>query len=197
MRTHRYEGVESLQFPGVDPAWPLIHGITTRAGGVSPGTWASLNLGFGSGDEPARVRENQRRACAALGLSPRHLVYMQQVHSANVSVIGEPTADPVWATGKLRRLPDTDALITAQPGVVLLARGADCPLVLLYAPDRQVVGVVHSGWRGTFANIAGRAVTRLRTELGCDPARCLPALHRASAPNTTKSGRSWSTGCRR
>ncbi len=49
------------------------HGFFTRAGGVSEGPFASLNCGFGSGDEAARVIENRDRAMALLELSAETL----------------------------------------------------------------------------------------------------------------------------
>ena len=47
----------------------VVVAFTTRVGGVSDGPYASLNLGA-RGDDLARIAENRRRACAALGLDP-------------------------------------------------------------------------------------------------------------------------------
>ncbi len=65
------------------PEWPLPPGVrallTTRSGGVSRGPWAGLNLGEGSGDEPAAVMENRRRLRQAAKL-PGEPLWLRQVH---------------------------------------------------------------------------------------------------------------------
>ena len=74
------------------------------------------------------------------------LVWMDQVHGSVVAVVDGPQDGPVAGT---------DALVTATPGLVLGVLAADCVPVLLYDPQRRVIGAVHSGWRGTARNIAG------------------------------------------
>ena len=65
-----------------DPAWAgAAHGFSTRQGGVSPAPMDSLNLGANRGDDPANVRENFTRFCAAVGADPNALVKNHQIHS--------------------------------------------------------------------------------------------------------------------
>ena len=58
----------------------VCHGFSTRPGGVSPAPWDSLNLGVGRGDDIARVQENYRRFCAALGTDVNRVVLSKQIH---------------------------------------------------------------------------------------------------------------------
>ena len=88
--------------------------FTTRVGGVSEGPFDSLNLG-GRRDDPARVAENRRRACDALGLDPSRLTVNRQRHTPTVHrAVAGRTDEP------------GDGLWTDEPGLPLLALTADC-----------------------------------------------------------------------
>jgi hypothetical protein len=123
------------------------HGFSLRAGGVSLGALASLNLGEGVGDAELSVVENVRRLAAAAGRSPEQLATVRQVHGDKV-VRGAPglraEADGVW----------TDDATGTWVGV----KSADCVPVLLATADGRCVAAVHSGWRGTQLRVAARAV---------------------------------------
>lgn len=117
------------------------HGFFTRRGGVSQGVFTSLNVGLGSGDEPAHVTENRRRAAAALGARDLYTPY--QVHGADVVVVEDPAMDRMKADGVVTRL----------PGLAVGVVTADCVPVLIAAPARGIVGAVHAGWRGAVAGV--------------------------------------------
>ena len=73
------------------------HGFFGRRGGVSTGVYKSLNCGPGSGDDPAKVLENRRRVCHALGAMPEQLASPRQIHSAKAVITDtawEPNARP-------------------------------------------------------------------------------------------------------
>lgn len=138
----------------------LRHAVFTRHGGVSPAPWASLNLSASTGDTTANVAENQRRLVGALGFRPRETVTSRQVHGSTVRVVGHAERGA--------RLPDCDALVTDAPGVVLVQRHADCPAVFVFDPKRRAIGLGHSGWRGTLANIAGEMVRAMHDAYGSE-----------------------------
>lgn len=78
MTTHEKGGVVYYTFPAFD-ALPFVrHGFSTRLGGVSEGIYASMNLSFTRGDDPACVRENFRRFCAAAGMDAGQVVVSAQ-----------------------------------------------------------------------------------------------------------------------
>jgi YfiH family protein len=156
-----------------DPALPLAtfasfddpairHGVSTRAGGVSTGPYASLNLGASVGDSQEAVLENRARLSRALGFAPDRLVTTPQVHGKGVMVVDERTVPAALQTR-------ADILVTREPGFLLMQRMADCVPIVLWHKRARIVGVAHAGWRGTAAGVAGRAVEAV-AELGGDPA---------------------------
>ena len=146
----------------------VVHGFSTRVGGVSEGRYASMNLGGRWGDEPERVAENLRRVAAMAGYAPEQLVRARQVHGAAVlpadTVDATSEADGVW-TGRDR--PGADKVVAVMT--------ADCVPILICDRDATLVAAVHSGWRGTVADIAGVAVATL-VEAGAEPRRLLAAI---------------------
>ena len=170
---HDQKGLVYLTADGFDAAGGVAHGFSTRLGGVSEGIYASLNLGMNRGDDPAKVEENYRRFCAAIGVEPERIVCASQVHGNTVRTvtsadlgIGLDEAEP-W---------QADGLVTDIPGVVLTVFTADCLPILLYDPVRRVVGAVHAGWRGTALGVVTRAVERMVDCFGCDRLDILAAI---------------------
>jgi len=141
-----------------------VHGFSDRRGGVSEGSFASLNLGGKWGDEPERVAENLKRLGRATGLDVLSLVRVKQVHGTNIVRAIDATAtteaDALWSTRD-------DRLAC---GVMT----ADCVPVLL-ADDDNVCAAVHSGWRGTVDDVVGDTVRTL-VEHGARPSRLRAAI---------------------
>jgi YfiH family protein len=144
------------------------HGFSLRTGGVSTGAFSSLNLGASVGDDEASVRENHARLLQAAGIAGE-IATANQVH-------GDRVVD-----GRLREIfaPTTpqedgaDALLALTDGAVGI-RVADCVPILLHAG--RAAAAVHSGWRGTRLQIAGRAVRALQHASGADPRQMLAAI---------------------
>ena len=158
----------------------VLHGFSTRLGGVSPAPWDSLNLDDRRGDDPANVRENFRRLCAALDMDVRRAVLSRQVHRDDVRTVTAADAGKgLWTP---RDYDSADALITDVPGLPLVVFSADCNVILLYDPVRRAVGAAHAGWRGTAAGIAGKTVRAMRDAYGCDPANIRAAIGPAIGP---------------
>ncbi len=129
----------------------VVHGFSTRVGGVSEARYASLNLSAGWGDDPARVAENRRRFAAAVGYDPARLATGKQVHG---TVINQAHPDELGALATR----EGDGLVSRVPGLALGVYTADCVPVLIAHPDSGAVAAVHAGWRGAAAGIAGLAV---------------------------------------
>ena len=123
----------------IRPEWPGAADVqaacSTRDGGVSVSSYASLNLGDHVGDDPRAVAENRRRFAAALQARP---VFLTQVHRAGVVRLDSATPDGTEA----------DACWSTEPGVACTIMVADCLPVLLADRAGQVVGAAHCGWRG-------------------------------------------------
>ncbi len=134
--------------------------MTTRAGGVSAGGYASLNLGRAVGDDPAAVAENRARVARAIGAAP---VFLKQVHGTTVlrlhAAHAAPDADP----------PPADASISTDPSLACAVMVADCLPVLFAAPG--AVGAAHAGWRGLAGGVLDHTVSALSEVTGTDPSR--------------------------
>jgi len=150
----------------------VVHGFSTRYGGVSAGIYASLNLATTKDDDPANVRENYRRFCAAVGADVDKIAMSNQVHGDAVRCV---TAADIKHDLYDPEGYEVDGLVTDIPGLSLVIFGADCLPILLYDPQRRVVAAVHAGWRGTALSIAARGVEKM-TAYGCDPAHILAAI---------------------
>jgi len=139
-------------------AWPdaaICHGFAGRAGGVSTGAFASMNLSYWVGDDECAVDANWeriRREVPDLKLVAR----LNQVHG---NVVHAATRDTAGLS------PAGDGLVTAEPGVILGIFTADCVPILMVDSKRKIAGALHAGWRGIIADIAGAGV-RAMLKLG-------------------------------
>lgn len=128
------------------PDWPAPAGVravfTTRAGGMSPVPYDSLNLGDHVGDLPAHVAANRDVLRQAAGSHP---VFLQQVHGSEVLVLHANATDGQKA----------DACVTDRAGIACTIMVADCLPVLLASEDGLVVAAAHAGWRGLAGSPAG------------------------------------------
>ncbi len=144
---------------------PVRHAFSTRLGGVGTGeATASLNLVPGELEDESVTRENLRLFSEAVGFPLSRLVSLRQVHSARVlRVTGEMAGQSLLYPSE----ETADGYVTAERGLFLAVRTADCVPILLCEPVRGVVGALHAGWRGTFAGIALAGVERME-EAGAD-----------------------------
>lgn len=174
----RHGGLDVLGWPAFD-GLGLDAIVTTRSGGVSAGPYESLNLSLSVGDEPASVLENRRRVAAALGARLEDMVFCNQSHERAVHVATQADRGR-GAFARDSAIGATDALVTAEPGVVLAVMVGDCVPVVLYDPVAHVLGCVHAGWRGTLARVCEAAVTAMR-ELGSDASDIIAGIGPAVA----------------
>ncbi|CAN5676242.1 peptidoglycan editing factor PgeF [soil metagenome] len=149
-----------LDLPGVR------HAFFTRQGGVSTGIYDSLNVGRGSGDEPADVAENRRRAADYFGLPVSALSTCYQIHSATAL-----TTDRPWGAER----PEGDAVVTATTCVLCGALAADCAPILSADAEGRGVASAHAGWKGALSGVAEAAVAAM-AGLGAEPARMVAVV---------------------
>ena len=148
------------------------HCFTTRFGGVSTGTQASLNLAFGRGDSMENVEKNIRILASALAFDPEKLVLTRQTHSDIVRVVTEADCNGLCH----KQYPECDALVTIPPGVSLLVFTADCTPLLFHDPVTGAVGAAHAGWRGTAQAIGAKTVRAMVENFGCKPENIRAAI---------------------
>ena len=163
-----------LEFPLFKNTGIVRHGFSTRLGGVSKGYYSSMNLSFERGDDPEAVRENFRRMGAAIGVSCEDMVLSKQTHTTNVRIVTEE--DRGKGILKERDYTDVDGLITDRPGICLVTSYADCVPLYFVDPVRKVIGLSHSGWRGTVGKIGKHTVELMQETFGCRPEDILAAV---------------------
>ena len=158
--------VSPMHFEHLVDCSDLVHGVFSRAGGVSDPPFQSLNLGLNCGDSSDHVVENRNRMLGALGLSSG--IFLNQVHGTDIHVLkqGMGLNDQIWdrKAGFTPSPVTADAAVTDIPDLALVIQVADCQAVLLFDPEKQVIANVHSGWRGSVANILGRCVGTMVSE---------------------------------
>ena len=178
MKLCQQNGLKYYRFDIFDPFPQLAHGVFTRQGGVSPEPCQGLNLAFMPDDDEANVRANLDLAAETLGFAG--LSVAGQVHGTNLLEVNRENPHRARRASEVER--GYDALVTREPGLGLLIKLADCQGVLLFDPATKVVAVVHSGWRGSAANIIGATVARLTDEHGVRPADLLAGITPSLGP---------------
>lgn len=143
----------------------LLHGYSTRFGGHSVGAYKGLNTGLTSGDNITHVKANRELLFDYFGLKSDQLAIPSQVHSHIVKIVDKPGI-----------YQDCDALISDKPNLYLTIQTADCFPVYLYEPTKNVVALVHSGWKGTAGNIIGRTIELMKAEYKISPAKLTAAI---------------------
>lgn len=134
----------------------MVHGFSTRLGGVSSGHCATLNLGFNRGDQVENVIENYKRMCNVLEVPLESLVLSKQVHETNIiKVSQDDCGNGVLTPNKWESV---DGFYTKERGVTLVTHYADCVPLFFYAPKYDIIGLAHAGWRGTVNEIGKKMV---------------------------------------
>lgn len=150
----------------------LVHGFTTRKGGVSIGEYESMSLSPFRGDDISSVHKNEEILCTELGIDVKKLTSTCQQHTDNIEIIDENNVGIGihygWEAG-------VDGIITTLKNVPLICYSADCVPVLLYAEDIGAIAAVHAGWRGTRAEITKKCITKLM-EMGAMPENIFAAI---------------------
>jgi YfiH family protein len=162
-----HRGVLVLQVPALAKLPWLVHGFSTRGGGVSELNGKRvLNLGFTEWDARENVKENRRRLQSALGAQDFNLVSLLQFHSDAILTFQSAPTEPSRG----------DASVTKRPGLLLAVQTADCVPILLADPKNRAVAAVHAGWRGTLARIVEKAIGRMHMQFGSKASDLLAAI---------------------
>lgn len=168
------DSVPYLEYPMLKDTGIVRHGFSTRLGGVSEGYYASMNLSFDRGDKKEAVAENFRRIGEALGVRCEDMVLSRQTHTTNVRIVTD--ADRGKGIIRERDYTDVDGLVTNVPGICLVTSYADCVPLFFVDPVKKVIGLSHSGWRGTVGKIGRKTVELMHERFGSDPADILAAV---------------------
>lgn len=129
------------------PNIKTIHGFSNRFGGVSSGSFASLNLGAQQ-DDRLLISKNRSLALDALNLKDQPVCMVNQVHGSKVILAN-------------KEIQEADAIVCNEIGLPIAIGVADCYPILYHDPINKVVGAAHAGWRGTVSGIAGNTVQEM------------------------------------
>lgn len=169
------------------PRWPIppvVHALaTTRAGGVSTGAWAGLNLGLATGDDRDRVLRNRALLRGQLPAAPR---WLRQVHGARVvdaAAVAAGGGDDGAAA-----VVEADAAFAAGPGIVAAVLTADCLPVLFADAAGRCVAAAHAGWRGLAGGVLQATAHAMRARMSDPGARLVAWLGPAIGPDHFEVG---------
>lgn len=152
----------------------ILHGFSTRFGGVSKEHLSSMNLSFTRGDNEENVRENHRRFAKALGYDASKLVFSNQVHKTCFYKVTEEDAGK--GITKESDIKEIDGLVTNVPDIPLITFYADCVPLFFYDPVHKVIAMAHSGWRGTVERIGAKMIAYMGEEYGSTPEDIICAI---------------------
>lgn len=151
----------------------IIHGFTTRLGGVSPVPFDTLNFSFSRADAHKNVIENFHRLANSRKLNYNSFVLVNHEHGNKAIRVDRRDC----GRGLFREpLPYCDGLVTDDPDVTLITIHADCGGIFLYDNVNHVIGLAHSGWKGTLYRMGKKLVEAMVIEYGSDPNNIKAAL---------------------
>ena len=167
-RLQEKNGAQYLTFKAYDGYEELQHCFTTRFGGVSTGNYGTWNLCQNiRRDSPENIRKNYDILAEVMGTTPDRLVLTDQTHTSNIRTV---TLDDLGkGVTKPMDYEDVDGLVTNLRGVGIVSQHADCNALFFYDPVKHVIGVAHSGWRGTLKRIGAVMLKRMADEFGSVP----------------------------
>lgn len=143
------------QFDRLSQEPAVRHFVTDRSSG---GQEREFTLSYSSTPDKEAVRQNRARVAGALGVAETRLYLPSQVHKTRIVEVTAHTTK--------EELMETDALITAEPGIAIAVMSADCVPILIYDRRNRAVGAIHSGWRGTVARILEKTLQTMHTRYG-------------------------------
>lgn len=152
-----------FRVPGIFTSFSyLISAESTRHGGVSEGSYKSLNLGGSTQDNPENVLENNHRFFDALNVPFQNVAKSHQIHGSEILTVLNPG-----------RYEGYDALITNISDIQLAVTVADCTPILIFDPIQKAVAAIHAGWRGTAQQIVLKTIKAMQKEFNTSPSDCL------------------------
>lgn len=174
----QYGDVIYFTFEHFDDTGLVNHCFTSKVGGYSSNNYESLNMGLNIGDDNFLVKQNHKLVADLLNAELESFVYSKQVHSTRIIQIKEgfnPIED-------LKNICDVDGFITDSSNFTLHTVYADCVPVYILDPVNKVVGIAHSGWRGTVGKIGKELMKSLEVAFGSKPLECLAGIGPSIGP---------------
>ena len=169
--------IPCLVFPGLEKTGVVKHLFSTKLGGVSKDIFATMNVSYTRGDEKEAVDENYRRIASCLDSKVEDFVCSDQTHTDNIRIVTK--ADCGKGTVYPKDYQDVDGLVTNEKDTVLATFFADCVPLFFVDPVEKVIGLSHSGWKGTVQKIGKKTVKMMVQHFGSKPEN----IHAAIGPS--------------
>lgn len=172
-------GPQYYRFDNLSHFSSLVHGVFTRNGGTSGLNFKSLNVGLSAGDNKENVYFNRQMVAKTMGIDEQNSVYLNQVHGKDFVVLKK---DDLKNQNPRKSQQDADGIVTNIRGILTIMQVADCQAIILYDPVNQVIANIHSGWRGSLLNIAGRGVDIMAEEFETEASDIFAAISPSLGP---------------
>ena len=180
-RIFKKNGISWARDPAFHTTGQVLQGFCGRTGGVSQGSFESLNISYVSGDDPRHVAQNREKMADAIGFGMSGWTGLRQVHGSRVIRTGLEDAGR-GAFGSEAELLEADGQITNIPGITLISQHADCVPLYFWDPAQRAIGLSHGGWKGTLLDIAGSTVKAMAEAYGSKPEDLLAAIGPSAGP---------------
>lgn len=141
----------------------FVHAFSSRVG-KNDNDFALLNK---NNCKDEKICENRKLFCNSLDINEKNLVMPEQTHSSNIKII---------SSGNIEDLSNTDGIIVTKEGIAGMLFFADCTPLILYSKKDRIFALLHAGWKGSAANIAGKAVEIMHQKLGVEPENIKAAI---------------------
>ena len=179
-RYHEQKGVKYISFQPLDQRG-IINAFTTRVGGKSLPPYQTLNMGLHTGDESEHVIANRKLFLDGQGLNLNNVVAAKQIHSTNLEAVDDSyRGKGAWKWESA--IENTDGLVTRSKNVILMAFYADCVPVYIFDSQKEVVALVHAGWKGTLGKIAVVTLEKMKSCYETKFSQCLVVIGPAIGP---------------
>lgn len=167
------DGVRVVQADNLRNEKGIVHGFTTRVGGISNAPFDTLNLGLSRNEPLSHMQRNFHILADAYSLDYDTFAVVNHEHGSNVLRV-----DKNDCGSRLTKdaLPYSDGMITNDPGITLITSHADCSAVFLYDPIKRCIGLAHAGWKGTLKRVGQQLAHKLISEFDCNPTDIIAAI---------------------
>ncbi|HLR64772.1 MAG TPA: peptidoglycan editing factor PgeF [Pseudogracilibacillus sp.] len=129
------------------------------------------NMGLHVSNNEAAVIDNRKQLAEAIGVTLNDFVCANQTHSDRFyQVMEEDKGRGAWSIDDA--IEDVDALYTKEADLVLTSFTADCVPLVFYDESTNIIGAIHSGWKGSIQSITEKLFTHLMKEHSLNSDSC-------------------------
>ncbi len=159
-------GIDMIDVVAINRTNVAMAYCTTRHGGISTGTTASMNCNLYKALDKDNGQENFRIFCRAIEIDPRKVITNRLI--ANTEICRYVNSDDIIDIYDEPIIPRADGLITDCNDITLFMYAADCAIIMLLDTDNKCVGMLHAGWKGSLGNIIPNTINAMKDKFHTD-----------------------------